>query len=781
MNQKHLLIFCSFLCCTLGVQAQMTVDNAAPYDNAAYLVDNVLLGGGVVASNHSFQGDPLQIGYFDGSNTNLGLNGGVVLATGDIVELVPDGLAGFITGTAGDPDLLDVANSVPPLIGETFNVSSVNDVAVLEFDFVPTSDSLTFRYVFGSSEYFAYENSNYNDVFGFFISGPGITGPYSSPGGFPDGSINIATFESQEANSLGVDLPITVSSICNYPDDWDGPSIYNPQYFVNNQDLTTVASADGFTVVMTATASVQCGETYHIRLAIADGSDGALSSYVFLEEASFVSPEIAVENDLGLDSSYIEIECPASVVLTAADLGADFTYEWNTGETTQSLVVNSTGDYFVEAVNDQNCSAESITYYIEVIQPEFVNLGPDLTLCEGETTPLSVSLSTAPPYTYVWNTGETSASIDAIEGNYSLLVTDANNCFDDDEINVFYVDRPTAELIGGGTLCIGSPIGAPLDINFTGAPPYTVTYTNGSQQFEESGITLGSYVMTTFDQGDYELLTVEDFNCAGTVSGNAQVITFELPTATLTGGEIICPGDSTRLSIELSGEAPYFIVLNNGEYNFPLDSLYTNHIDTYVDATGNYTFAHVVDGNECYAEVLNGAANVLVKDYIDPSIMTTIDSVICPVDDSFPLEALNPGGKWYGAGIDAQANFHPIVAGPGDHWVTYVMDNNCFETDSLLIPLNCELEIFVPNTFTPNGDGWNDLLHIKANDNLLEYQLAIYGRWGDLLFETDDISVCWDGSFQGNIVQTGIYTYVIQAYGKDGELFKKKGIFNLMQ
>ena len=76
-----------------------------------------------------------------------------------------------------DPDLLTVANSVPPLIGQTFTVGSVNDVAILEFDFVPTSDSISFRYVFGSEEYFAYENTQFNDVFGFFYRGPELMVP----------------------------------------------------------------------------------------------------------------------------------------------------------------------------------------------------------------------------------------------------------------------------------------------------------------------------------------------------------------------------------------------------------------------------------------------------------------------------------------------------------------------------------------------------------------------------------------------------------------------------
>jgi len=271
------------------VNAQIVVDNSAPYDAPAWLVDNILLGGGVVASNISYQGDSMQIAWFDAVNTNLGIDNGIVLSTGNAKALMPDSFFfGNPPNTVTDPDLLTVANSVPPLLPapftNSFTVSSVNDIAILEFDFVPTSDSLTFSYVFGSQEYFAFENSQYNDVFGFFLSGPGITGPYSSPGGFPNGSVNLAVVP----NSVPP-LPITISSI-------NSVTPINQQYFVPNQGtgLDTIADADGLTTVLTARALVQCGLTYHIRLAIADGSDQGLSSYVWLEAGSFYSPSLNI-------------------------------------------------------------------------------------------------------------------------------------------------------------------------------------------------------------------------------------------------------------------------------------------------------------------------------------------------------------------------------------------------------------------------------------------------------------------------------------------------------
>ena len=128
-----IVLLCSFF---LNASAQIATNSNPPYNSSVYLVDSLLLGEGVVATNHLFQGDPVQIGFFNGENSNIGLDSGIVMGTGDIVEIVPGAFGGFFANAVADPDLLEVANSVPGLIDQNFNVTSVNDVAILEFDFV---------------------------------------------------------------------------------------------------------------------------------------------------------------------------------------------------------------------------------------------------------------------------------------------------------------------------------------------------------------------------------------------------------------------------------------------------------------------------------------------------------------------------------------------------------------------------------------------------------------------------------------------------------------------
>ena len=187
MNRLNILLILLFS--FLNVQSQIVVDNTSPYDSPIWLVDNILLGGGVIASNHSFQGEDLQIGFFDAINTNLGIDSGIVMACGDIYMLDPNntGPGGTIPNTVTDPDLLAVANSVPGMIGQSFSVSSINDVAILEFDFIPTSDSLEFRYALHKNRSNIYTTIYTNTqhhclkVIGHHVLGNGHSLPFHIP------------------------------------------------------------------------------------------------------------------------------------------------------------------------------------------------------------------------------------------------------------------------------------------------------------------------------------------------------------------------------------------------------------------------------------------------------------------------------------------------------------------------------------------------------------------------------------------------------------------------
>ena len=160
----------------------------------AQLVQNILVQGGLSISNITYTGATgaakSQIGSFTNNNTTyLGLPSGIVLSSGYINHIAaPASTTGAMsdaTGTPGDADLEALSGA-----------ASTYDTSVLQFDFIPSYNTVSFKYVFGSEEYPEYVCSQFNDVFGFFLSGPGIAGPYSNS------SINIALIPGSSPHFL---------------------------------------------------------------------------------------------------------------------------------------------------------------------------------------------------------------------------------------------------------------------------------------------------------------------------------------------------------------------------------------------------------------------------------------------------------------------------------------------------------------------------------------------------------------------------------------------------
>ncbi|MBL7943446.1 MAG: choice-of-anchor L domain-containing protein, partial [Flavobacteriales bacterium] len=161
---KHLTKILSALMVLVAVAVRaQQVDYVTPEEAV-----NLLLGDGIVATNITYTGDPIQLGHLSGyEGTVFPIGDGVILSCDPCkaVDLDWDFSEFMTSQVSGEPDLLDIANSVPPLIGQFFSVGSANDVCILEFDFVPTGDSLKFNYTFGSDEYLEWVNSSFNDVF----------------------------------------------------------------------------------------------------------------------------------------------------------------------------------------------------------------------------------------------------------------------------------------------------------------------------------------------------------------------------------------------------------------------------------------------------------------------------------------------------------------------------------------------------------------------------------------------------------------------------------------
>lgn len=565
-------------------------------------VQDILLGSGIQATNITFTGCVEQIGYLqNGNSINLGLESGIVLASDHADNIIPGNaqfLDSFVCPTVGgDQDLLTIANSVPPLIGQSFTVGSINEQAILEFDFVPTGDTLRFRYVFASVEYNGWENTQYNDIFAFFLSGPGITGPYDSPAAFPGGAINIAGVPNADPP-----LPITISSVNN---------ILNTQYYIDNPNSEGI-NARGYTIVLEAVSEVVCGETYHIKLAIADGSDTGLTSYVLLEEGSFSSNAVVdVTLDLnvgGPDANTLYEDCgEASLVFTraavsnlevedmviiewdgTAEMGVDYTAMPDTiifpvGVSQVSYNIDAFVDGISEGMesvlmnilNLGACNGSGLVSNFEFFIndfPEPLNVeGVDYEICNGEILTLEPIITGGyGNFGYTWSTGQSTPTIDVSPSNditYFLTVSDTCGMpSDDGQFIVTVLQFPPLNVdILGGDLTLNCNESVDIVAQASGGDSfYTYVWTDENDQ------NLFGWNNTLFYgswNGEGEVRVTVTDGCGLTASDTIQV-ELNVPDLIVTPPADVQANCNTPYTITINptgGEAPFFYSwTNNG-------------------------------------------------------------------------------------------------------------------------------------------------------------------------------------------------------------------------
>ncbi|NTW32654.1 MAG: T9SS type B sorting domain-containing protein [Bacteroidetes bacterium] len=484
------------------------------------LVQNVLVGGGISVSNVTYTGSSSQIGSFSGGNsTNLGLSNGIVMSSGvvngtlfspslgsPVTDFADTQLWNFLTYN-GDHD-------IEALTGST---QTSFDASVLEFDFIPLSDTVKFKYVFASEEYPEWVCGDYNDAFGFFISGPGINGPYSN------NSINIA-------NIPGTTLPVAISSINNGSagENVDLPnciSLSYSMYYVDNEAMNggTIVF-DGFTTVLTAWCVVTPCQQYHIKLAVSDLGDANLDSGVFLEAGSFTSASITATSSssnstLINDSTAIEGCTESNISFKRAGIsitnaltlhldisgsatnGVDYTLlpdsiTFPAGQTTATLIIHPISDGIAEGTENiilsmspnQNCAniqMETKSYIVDQT-PLSVTLTDDTTfICP---LPVNLNILANPSggngaYSYLWDNGlGTDSSIQVSPNStttYSVSVTDAcstQQVVDSVTIN-FLVSAPLQLSVTGDTLiCSQTQQSTITALASGGVSPYTYNW-----------------------------------------------------------------------------------------------------------------------------------------------------------------------------------------------------------------------------------------------------------------------------------------------------------------
>lgn len=767
--KKISVVFCSAFFLLAGNSfSQLTVNNTT--FTPVQLVQNTLLGPGVTASNITFNGAPgntvtNMMGEFNGTASNVGIPFGVLLGTGNIqVAVGPNNQGGATLGgafVAGlDPDL------------NAISTNTIYDQAILEFDFIPQGDSIKFQYVFSSEEYNEYVCSGFNDVFGFFISGPGFAGPYSN------GAVNIAlvpgtnTAVAINTVNLGVSGANGNAATCAAQDpNW---TTYNVYYNNNTQQSVQY---DGMTVVLTAKAAVQCGQNYHIKLAIGDSGDNAFDSGVFLEAGSFSSDVVEVNvTTVNGDTTLVEGCFPAIFSFTRPNDDTQLTIHYDiSGTATNGSDYNQIADSVVFPVgtdtvqmvlttidDDATAGLEApesiiITAYtvngcgdtiisigtVWIIEPPAIIVtGNDVILtCPTPTTTITVSATGGVPgYSYSWDVGGTTPTITVpgnVNGTYIVSVTDTCMLsFTSDTINVI-INQPPPPIVNvvEDTVfnCAGS--GATLNSTVTnGASPITYDWSTGQ--------TTQNINFTPPAEG-YVYLTVTDA-CGEISNTDSAFIDFPDPlTVSASDQSIVCPSDPAILTaIPGGGAIPYSYSWTGGG---------TTAVVTVNPAT---TTVYTITITDDCGVTASDNATVTVPVYGTVNVTVSGDTLICE-GTSASLQNSNSGGAGlFTSSWDINAN--GSISNPTDSigiftpdapgYVIVTVTDQCGNIGMDSIYVNTEVcEIVVPNVFSPNGDGINDMFTIQGVENFPNTHLMIFNRWGRLMYENPNYQNNWNG------------------------------------
>lgn len=554
-----------FLCVILLVSSWMpahaqlvTTGSGAVSANA--LVNNII-GSGITFSNATYTGRAVAVGEFNGAASNIGLNSGIIITTGHINVAPGPNDNGGATHSNNGPN-------IPEL--ETLAQSQTFDGAILEFDFVPQSDFVSFRYVFASEEYNEYVCSEFNDAFAFFMTGPGIVGAENLalvPSTTTPVTIN--TINNGTVGSLG--------SIANSPCE-----LGNSTYFVGNNQNTV--QYDGWTTVLTASRTVIPCQTYHIKLMIADGADDIFDSAVFLEENSFNAETFTVSVSTFFNDSTVYEGCTdATVTISRPDAdptpltvsytvggtatpGVDYaalpgTITIPANQSSVSFTIDGYADGITEGTESIIINANTACGVIPQVifleeEPPVDIYAPDVSICNGQG-PVVVNATPSggvQPYSYSWNTGETSSSISVNPASttvYTVTVTDFCGTSSQAQPVVDIASAPTASISAPPFVCSGVPV----TVAYTGtaSPAATYIWDFDNPASVSSGSSQGPYQVSWDSSGVKEItLQVIANGCSSNVV-MAQVLVNPTPTADFVVDPVVCAGQITTITYTGTG------------------------------------------------------------------------------------------------------------------------------------------------------------------------------------------------------------------------------------
>lgn len=459
-----------------NAQSGMTIDPNVPL--GTLITEHLLAGCGTSSTAISSLTTTCPNGsaFFSNTNPSFPFASGLLISTGQMPNS---------SSSASCPN----GNSVSPNL-QSLAGTSINNVNVVKFCFTPQVDYITFDYIFASMEFNSFCNSSYNDPFGFFLSGPGINGPYTN------GAVNIATLPNGQ--------PVTINNVCA------NMSAYQV-YPANN-----TTGFNGATIELTAYyGPIVPGQQYCIEFGIADASDGALNSAIFIETGSFIVTEngsvesitgeqITIPGGVSVGSPTTVLTCNNTSIQLQAQ-GGDI-YEWSNGVQIFSdpavATITQPGTYTVTITNSVcNVTETHDVTITQDISIPIAQISSPTTILNCHTE--SIVATASGGATYLWSGGtspNTASNTFYLPGTYWVTVTGANGCTAKTSISfTFQEDMHIIDILTGDIACSGGTDGYIVVQYEGGFAPFQYLWNDGVNTLNRSNISAGNYKLTITD------------------------------------------------------------------------------------------------------------------------------------------------------------------------------------------------------------------------------------------------------------------------------------------
>lgn len=461
--------------------------------------------------------------------------------------------------------------------------------------------------------------------------------------------------------------------------------------------------------------------------------------------------------------------CFGDSVIFAAPEG--YNYLWSNKKTTRKITVKESGEYWVKVLNDNSCSLNSDTFQVKVkpVPPRKLYTQDSTTFCQGDSAIL------AAPFveTYLWSNGKTSQSIVVREeGKYYAYLTNSFGCS-------VYSDTIETKIKPLPDVNINLSITEQLYIGDT----VTLTASGGTDYLWSNNAITQSIKVSK--DGKYWVTATADNKCTATSDTINLVFKPILPDGEtmhirLIGDEEFCEGDTAILKTNVKSNINWY----------KDNEIIKNEIDTMITVreTGeyNYTYTYLTG-----KKLTSDKVEIIV--YPMPKVsFTASDTVLSAgknIVDFTNNSTNNCENNWnFGdsyAGINnhsSQINPSHTYTIPGVYTVslTVTCDGICSKTLKKENHISYSNRIFVPNAFSPNGDGLNDNFVVKGGF-FKTFDLKIFNQWGEMIYQTNESSKGWDGTQNGVPLGSGNFVYLINGIDFNGKEVNLHGKISIVK